>query len=73
MHIGFIGLGIMGRPMAMNLLKAGHQLVVDTHRAAAVLEAMTALQAGGHGSDDHSGLLRHYETLASTRIGGSPS
>lgn len=184
MHIGFIGLGIMGRPMAMNLLKAGHQLVVDTHReettaelvaagaqrggrpaeiarqvdlvitmlpnspqvrevalgadgiiegahpavleairgglagstvlnakapmmlahdftpgfridlhvkdllnaldtshevgvplplTAAVLEAMTVLQAGGHGSDDHSGLLRHYETLASTRIGGSPS
>jgi 2-hydroxy-3-oxopropionate reductase len=26
--IGFIGLGIMGRPMAKNLLKAGHQLIV---------------------------------------------
>jgi 2-hydroxy-3-oxopropionate reductase len=26
--IGFIGLGIMGRPMARNLLKAGYQLVV---------------------------------------------
>jgi 2-hydroxy-3-oxopropionate reductase len=26
--IGFIGLGIMGRPMAKNLLRAGHQLVV---------------------------------------------
>nr|WP_207721151.1 2-hydroxy-3-oxopropionate reductase [Anaerofilum hominis] len=26
--IGFIGLGIMGRPMAKNLLKAGHELVV---------------------------------------------
>jgi 2-hydroxy-3-oxopropionate reductase len=26
--IGFIGLGIMGKPMASNLLKAGHQLVV---------------------------------------------
>src|SRR5262245_24676303 len=25
-RIGFIGLGIMGRPMAKNLLKAGHQL-----------------------------------------------
>ena len=24
----FIGLGIMGRPMAKNLLKAGYQLVV---------------------------------------------
>lgn len=28
MKIGFIGLGIMGRPMAKNLLAAGHELVV---------------------------------------------
>jgi 2-hydroxy-3-oxopropionate reductase len=28
MKIGFIGLGIMGKPMAKNLLKAGHSLVV---------------------------------------------
>lgn len=28
MKIGFIGLGIMGKPMAVNLLKAGHELVV---------------------------------------------
>ncbi len=28
MKIGFIGLGIMGKPMAANLLKAGHELVV---------------------------------------------
>ena len=28
MKIGFIGLGIMGKPMARNLLKAGHELVV---------------------------------------------
>lgn len=26
MKIGFIGLGIMGRPMAKNLVKAGHEL-----------------------------------------------
>ena len=33
MKIGFIGLGIMGRPMAKNLVKAGHQLVVfDSHQ-----------------------------------------
>jgi 2-hydroxy-3-oxopropionate reductase len=29
-RIGFIGLGIMGRPMARNLIKAGHQLVVHS-------------------------------------------
>ena len=28
MKIGFIGLGIMGKPMVRNLLKAGHELVV---------------------------------------------
>ncbi len=28
MKIGFIGLGIMGKPMAKNLLKAGHELIV---------------------------------------------
>ena len=28
MKIGFIGLGIMGKPMAKNLIKAGHSLVV---------------------------------------------
>jgi len=28
MKIGFIGLGIMGRPMAVNLAKAGHSLLV---------------------------------------------
>lgn len=35
MKIGFIGLGIMGRPMALNLLKAGHELVVLSTSAAA--------------------------------------
>ena len=30
LHIGFIGLGIMGTPMVMNLIAAGHQLFVYT-------------------------------------------
>src|SRR4030095_16892281 len=36
--VGFIGLGIMGRPMAKNLLKAGHPLVVHNRSRAAVDE-----------------------------------
>ncbi|MGN6716788.1 MAG: 2-hydroxy-3-oxopropionate reductase [Candidatus Binatia bacterium] len=36
--IGFIGLGIMGKPMARNLLKAGHVLVVHNRSRAAVDE-----------------------------------
>jgi len=29
MKVGFIGLGIMGKPMCKNLMKAGHELVVN--------------------------------------------
>ena len=36
--IGFIGLGIMGKPMAKNLVKAGYDLVVYDIAAAAVKE-----------------------------------
>jgi len=33
MKISFIGLGIMGKPMALNLLKAGYALNVFARRA----------------------------------------
>ena len=33
MKIGFIGLGIMGRPMALNLKSAGHQLIVPDRKS----------------------------------------
>lgn len=36
--IGFIGLGIMGKPMARNLLKAGHVLIIHNRSRAAVDE-----------------------------------
>lgn len=38
MKIGFIGLGIMGKPMALNLLKAGHELVVYDINKTPVME-----------------------------------
>ncbi|HET6492093.1 MAG TPA: NAD(P)-binding domain-containing protein, partial [Burkholderiales bacterium] len=28
MKLGFIGLGVMGRPMALNLMKRGHEMAV---------------------------------------------
>jgi 2-hydroxy-3-oxopropionate reductase len=40
--IGFIGLGIMGRPMARNLLKAGHKLVVYDLFPASIQELVAA-------------------------------
>ncbi|MDE1654798.1 2-hydroxy-3-oxopropionate reductase [Actinotignum sanguinis] len=42
MKIGFIGLGIMGKPMAKNLLKAGHELYVNDHNAEAVADVVEA-------------------------------
>jgi 2-hydroxy-3-oxopropionate reductase len=41
--IGFIGLGIMGRPMALNLKQGGHKLFVHARRA----ESMEPLAAAG--------------------------
>jgi 2-hydroxy-3-oxopropionate reductase len=35
-RIGFIGLGIMGAPMAENLVKAGHEVAGHTHKKAAM-------------------------------------
>ena len=42
MKTGFIGLGIMGKPMARNLLKAGYKLVVYDVNAEAVRELAAA-------------------------------
>jgi 2-hydroxy-3-oxopropionate reductase len=43
MRLGFIGLGVMGRPMALNLLKHGHAMSVYARRA----EAAAPLVAAG--------------------------
>ncbi|MGE5152941.1 MAG: 2-hydroxy-3-oxopropionate reductase [Bdellovibrio bacteriovorus] len=42
-RVGFIGLGIMGRPMALNLRKAGHDLAVYARRP----EVMESLESAG--------------------------
>ena len=42
MKIGLIGLGIMGKPMAKNLLKAGYELVVNDLNQASIDEVVTA-------------------------------
>ena len=44
MKIGFIGLGIMGKPMSKNLLKSGYELVV-LDRVSSVVEEVVALGA----------------------------
>jgi 2-hydroxy-3-oxopropionate reductase len=41
LRIGFIGLGIMGRPMAENLLRAGHHLIVLDRNPAPTAELVS--------------------------------
>jgi len=38
MHVAFLGLGIMGRPMASNLVKAGHEVTVWNRTAGKAVE-----------------------------------
>ena len=42
MKVGFIGLGIMGRPMAKNMVKAGVDLVVTDLNKEAVADVVAA-------------------------------
>jgi 2-hydroxy-3-oxopropionate reductase len=50
--IGFIGLGIMGKPMARNLLKAGYPLVVHSRSRAPVDElAKEGAQVAGNSAE----------------------
>ena len=42
MKVGFVGLGIMGRPMALNVLKGGHELRVWARRAETMRPLMDA-------------------------------
>ena len=46
-RVGFIGLGIMGKPMARNLLKSGHPLIVHSRSRAPVDELVGAGAADG--------------------------
>ena len=65
--IGFIGLGIMGKPMAMHLLKAGYPLnVYEGNRAAGDLKA-----AGAKGFSDYASLAAASDVVI-TMLPDSP-
>jgi len=53
----------------VNALDTSHEVAAHLPLTAAVLEMMTALKAAGHESDDHSGIVQHYERLAGTELG----
>lgn len=52
MKIGFIGLGIMGRPMAKNLIKAGHELTIFDFNKEAVADLVSCGAAAAESNKD---------------------
>ena len=67
-RIGFIGLGIMGRPMARNLLKAGYPLVV-WNRSRPGIEAL--VEAGAAEADSPRAVAERSDVVI-TIVGDSP-
>jgi len=55
MRIGFIGLGIMGRPMALNLLRGGHQVTVWARRSESMQPLLEAGAGGAASAADVAG------------------
>jgi 3-hydroxyisobutyrate dehydrogenase/glyoxylate/succinic semialdehyde reductase len=66
MQIGFIGLGIMGRPMARNLLKSGHHLVVYNRTRAKAASLLTAGAAWAETPAEAAGGADVLITMVST-------
>ena len=62
MKIGFIGLGIMGRPMALNLLKGGHQVSVWARREVSM---QPLLEAGALGAASPMDVVRGQDLVIS--------
>jgi 2-hydroxy-3-oxopropionate reductase len=58
--VGFIGLGVMGRPMARNLLKRGHRLVVHSRNQGPVEEIVAA---GATAATSPADVARHTRCI----------
>jgi 3-hydroxyisobutyrate dehydrogenase-like beta-hydroxyacid dehydrogenase len=68
MKIGFIGLGNMGGPMALNLMKAGHALIVNDVRRDA---GKAHLEGGAKWADSPRAVARESELIL-TSLPGPP-
>lgn len=62
MKVGFIGLGIMGRPMALNLLQGGHEVTVWARRAESM---QPLLDAGAKAAASPAGVAALVEVVIS--------
>jgi 2-hydroxy-3-oxopropionate reductase len=68
MNVGFVGLGLMGRPMALNLIKAGHSVTVWARRADS---AKPLVDAGAKTAATISALAAQVDVLVSC-VGDGP-
>ena len=68
MKIGFIGLGIMGRPMALNLLRGGHPITVWARRA----ESMQPLLDAGASAAASPAALAAVVDLVISMVADAP-
>ncbi|MBQ9418758.1 MAG: 2-hydroxy-3-oxopropionate reductase [Synergistaceae bacterium] len=71
MKIGFIGLGIMGKPMAKNLIKAGHELIVY-NRSKAPVEDVVAFGNGKAKAAEKAADVAKGTELVLTMLPNSP-
>ncbi|HRQ57951.1 MAG TPA: 2-hydroxy-3-oxopropionate reductase [Azoarcus taiwanensis] len=68
MKIGFIGLGLMGRPMALNLMKAGHEMRVWSRRR----ESMQPLLDAGAGDASGPAELAGWAEVVISMVADAP-
>jgi 2-hydroxy-3-oxopropionate reductase len=68
MDVGFIGLGIMGRPMALNLLKHGHTLTVWSRRK----ESMQPLRDAGARGASSPAEVAHAAEIVFSMVADAP-
>src|SRR5215471_2354206 len=59
-RVGFVGLGLMGLPMARNVLKAGYQLTVWNRTAA---KARPLVEAGAQQADSPAEVARRSDVV----------
>lgn len=69
MKIGFIGLGIMGKPMAKNLLKAGYEVCVNDFKQEAIDELVAA---GATSAANNADVAKNVEVVI-TMVPNSPN
>src|SRR5205085_8574029 len=66
--IGFIGLGVMGKPMAKNLIKRGYSLIVHNRSRASVDE----LTAAGATPASSAGDVARQSSIVITMLPDTP-